>query len=119
MFRNRRVTALVERHAFQRGWHILSLYQPPWLFPDDGRRLKRCAIPTDPWLVTLGNHPSYLQATETRRGQGATADAAVMAAMPEPGIADDLLAACRRCEMAVDNLRDCLQKSLREERTES
>ena len=110
MLGRRRVTALTERYAYERGWHILSLYQPPWLFPNDGRRLTRCAIPSDPWQATIGNSPSYLQATDTRTGVAATADDAVLAAMPEPGIADDLLAAMKRLELAGDSLRDCLQK---------
>lgn len=110
MFAKRRVSHLVESYALERGWHVLSLYQPPWLFVPNGRRLTRCAEPCDPWQATIGNSPSYLEATDTRTGVGATADDAVLAAMPEPGIADDLLAAMRRLEVAVDSLRDCLQK---------
>lgn len=102
---SRKVSALVRRYVADRGWHILSVSQPSYLFPDDGRRLKRCCVPSDPWQATIGDRESYFFARDVRHGQGATADDAVLAAIPS-----DLLSALRRCEEAVDSLRDCLQK---------
>lgn len=102
---DRRVSPLVRQYAEDRGWYVRSLWQPPWLFPDDGRRLKRCAIPSDPWWANLGDHPSALEGKRCAYGAGATPDEAVLAAIPP-----DLLAAIKRLERAVDNLRDCLQK---------
>jgi hypothetical protein len=77
------------------------LHQTP---QDDGRKLKRVAIPTDPWTAHVSDHPGF-EGTQLRFGQGDTADAAVISAIPS-----DLRAALRRCESAIDSLRDCLQK---------
>lgn len=87
------------------GWYVRMLWQPPWLFPDDGRKLKRCSVPTDPWFAYLSDDPEPLADGRTIQGEGATADAAVLAAIPY-----DLRAAMARLEIELDNLRDCLQK---------
>jgi hypothetical protein len=105
VFGRRKVSELVERYAADRGWHVISLYQPPWLFVPNGRRLTRCAEPCDPWLARLGNGECYLFSDQTCEGVGATPDAAVLAAIPH-----DLKAALRRCELAVDSLHDCLSE---------
>lgn len=94
-----KVSSLVRRCAEDRGWHILSVAQPQHLFPDDGRRLKRCSIPTDPWQVHLGDQANYLESETVRSAVGATADAAVLAAIPS-----DLRAALRRLEEEVEAL---------------
>lgn len=103
--RDRRVSPLVRQYVQDKGWHISILWQPPWLFPDDGRRLKRCSIPSDPWFCHLSDSPDLFGGKRCVSGAGATADEAVLAAIPP-----DLLAAIKRLERAVDNLRDCLQK---------
>jgi hypothetical protein len=83
------------------GWHLSIIHQVP---QDDGRKLKRCPIPSDPWRASISDGPMF-DAKVMRHGQGDTADAAVISAIPS-----DLRAALRRCEKAVDSLRDCLQK---------
>ncbi len=100
-----KISALVSRYAEDRGWHIISINQPLHLFPDDGRKLKRVSIPSDPWQVCLADKPNHLEATLIRFATGATADDAVIAAIPS-----DLRAAMRRLEIELDNLCDCLQK---------
>jgi hypothetical protein len=87
---------------FEAGWRLQSAYQPPWLFPRDGRKLDRCAIASDPWLVTLHNGASILTATRLVTGQGATVDEAVLAALQCTGT--DLRDAMCRLETALDDL---------------
>lgn len=65
------------------GWHVLMVHQPPYLFPDDGRKLRRCATPSDPWLAIVQNHPCPLTAEHSRSGAGPSPDEAVLAAIPE------------------------------------
>ena len=65
----------------------------------DGRRLKNVALPSDPWFAYLGDHPSPFYGRRCISGQGATADEAVLAAIPS-----DIRAALRRLESAVDSL---------------
>lgn len=102
-----KASALVRRYVADRGWHLILLYQHP---QTDSRKLSRVALPTDPWHAIIADQPSALAAETAYHGHGATADAAVLAAIPH-----DLLESLRRCETAVDNLHDCLQKLLREE----
>lgn len=104
---SRKVTTLARSYAAERGWEISIVNQPQWLFPDDGRRLKRVAIPSDPYWAYLVRDDLCAQ------GIGASPDEAVIAAIP-PCLRDSL----RRCELAVDSLHGCLQKLLREENKE-
>lgn len=87
---------------FARNWHVASAYQPPWLFPDDGRRLKRCPIPSDPWHITISEgSPSLLGGQLIGYGTGATADEAVLSVIRSRG---DLRAALDRLAAACDDL---------------
>jgi hypothetical protein len=87
---------------FARNWHVASAYQPPWLFPDDGRKLKRCPIPSDPWhVMVLEGSASYLFGHQIGTGTGATADEAVMSVIRSRG---DLRAALGRLAAACDDL---------------
>lgn len=87
---------------FARNWHVASAYQPPWLFPDDGRKLKRCPIPSDPWHVTITEgSPSLLFGRQIGYGSGPTADEAAMTVIRSRG---DLRAALGRLSLAVDEL---------------
>lgn len=108
-----KVSPLTSRYAEERGWFVISISQPQHLFPKDGRKHDRVAIPTDPWQVALGDRENYLEATHVRYAQGTTPDEAVLAAIPR-----DLRASMRRLEMELDNLGACLQKLLREEQEE-
>jgi hypothetical protein len=109
MFGERRVSALVRQYAADHGFPCISVCQPQHLFRKDvERRLARVASPADPWQARLS--PERFSLFEWRYGIGATPDEAVLAAIPH-----DLKSALSRCELAVDNLRDCLQKLLREE----
>lgn len=82
------------------GWRVLSAYQIP---QDDGRKLKRCAEPSDPWSVTLHNGgSSVLVATRYLYGQGATLDAAALDALGNA--APSFREALSRLETAVDGL---------------
>lgn len=101
----RRVSARVREIAELRGWHIRQVWQPPFLFPDDGRRHKRVAVPSDPWRAALGDSACPFSGRRMIHGQGATPDEAVLAAIPS-----DLRSAMARLGLAVDSLRDCLQK---------
>jgi hypothetical protein len=103
---NRNINALVRRYAADRGWHILSVCQPQHLFrKDPERRHSRVAAPTDPWQAAVGDAENQLYSHDVRYGVGATPDDAVIAAIPR-SVQDSL----RRCEIAVDNLRDCLSE---------
>lgn len=100
----KKLTAATRARLEATGWHVAILTQPARLFPNDGRRHKNVAIPSDPWWAYLTSEcfPNYGRVCQ---GYGPTADAAVLAAIPP-----DLRGAMRRLEIAVDNLRDCLQK---------
>jgi len=92
----------MRRALFEHGWQVLSLHQPPWLFPRDGRKLSLCPIPSDPWHITIHNGASILTATRQLSGQGATADEAATNALS--GARSDLRGAFERLAGAVDNL---------------
>jgi hypothetical protein len=96
-----KLSPLMRQYVWDRGWHILQLWQPQRLFPDDGRRLKRCPIPSDPWSAILGDATSYLYAERRRMGEGATADEAIMAALTD---SNDLRSALDRLAAACDDL---------------
>lgn len=81
------------------GWRPLNGYQLP---QDDGRKLKRCAQPSDPWCVALHNGPSILTATRIIYGIGATLDDAVRDALSNT--APSFREALTRLETAVDGL---------------
>jgi hypothetical protein len=105
MFGERRVSALMRRYAEDRGFPHISICQPQHLFRKDvDRRLSRVALAVDPWQARICAE-KYCLASPVFYGVGATPDAAVLAAIPR-----DLISALRRCEVAVDSLRDCLQK---------
>lgn len=95
------MSPLVRRYAADRGFPIVSVRQPQHLFVPNGRRLSRCAEPCDPWQATVQTE----LLGDTFYGIGATPDDAVIAAIPR-GLSISL----RLCEIAVDNLRDCLQE---------
>lgn len=104
-FGERRVSALVRRYAEDRGLPYISINQPQHLFRKDvERRLSRVAMPGDPFQAALCSEKYALWAP-IHYGVGATPDEAVLAAIPH-----GLAVALARCELAVDNLRDCLQK---------
>lgn len=102
MFGERRVSALVRRYAEDHGFPFITVRQPQHLFERDDRKLKNVALAGDPWQATVSDEKYFGQ---LRYGVGATPDEAVLAAIPR-----DLISALRRCEVAVDSLRDCLQK---------
>lgn len=64
------------------GWQVLSAYQIP---QDDGRKLKRCVEPADPWRVTLYDGPSVLAANRHATGAGLTLEEAILDAIPDTG----------------------------------
>jgi hypothetical protein len=99
----RKVSALVRQYAADHGFPFISVCQPQHLFDKTAwRKHGRVAIPVDPWQAIVSNERFM---GDTRYGIGATPDEAVLAAIPH-----DLKSALRRCEVAVDSLRDCLQK---------
>ncbi len=97
-----KLTPETRQAVFEAGWQVLSLYQPPWAFPHDGRKLKQCAESSDPWIATLFNGASILTATRQVHGQGASADAAVLDALKDAGTT--VKEALSRLETAVDGL---------------
>lgn len=98
-----RVSSQVRYSVELRGLFIVTLCQPHHLFRKDiERRHSRVADPRDPWWAGVSTERFMGHVTY---GIGATPDEAVLAAIPS-----DLRAALRRCELAVDSLRDCLQK---------
>lgn len=110
MFGERRVSALVRRYAEDHGLPFITVSQPQHLFRRDlWRKFDRVAVKGDPFQASLCAEKYALWAP-IHYGVGDTPDDAVLAAIPH-----DLISALGRCEMAVDNLRDCLQKLLREE----
>lgn len=58
-------------------------YQPEALFPNDGRKLKRCAIPTDPWRITLfrKDEVTWTDRALVGYGEGPTIDDACRVAL--------------------------------------
>lgn len=110
MFGERRVSALVRRYAEDRGFPFISICQPQHLFQKGvERRLPRVAVKGDPFQAHITSE-KYALFGDSHYGVGDTPDAAVLAAIPH-----DLRASLARCETAVDSLRDCLQKLLRED----
>jgi hypothetical protein len=109
MFGERRVSALVRRYAEDRGFPYITISQPQHLFRKDlWRKFDRVAVLGDPFQAIVSTERFM---GEPHYGVGVTADEAVLAAIPR-----DLRSALARCETAVDSLRDCLQKLLREEK---
>jgi hypothetical protein len=102
MFGERRVSALVRRYAEDHGLPFIAVCQPQHLFLAGERKHAHVALPTDPWQAIVSDQPFM---GVRHYGVGATPDAAVIAAIPH-----DLMSALRHCEIAVDSLRDCLQK---------
>ncbi len=80
-------------------------HQPPHLFPDDGRRLKRCAIPSDPWFVVLVRKDRVVWAdgAQVAHGEGSTFDEAIESAIPT-----GLVASAMRCAVAVEKLTETI-----------
>lgn len=81
-------------------------HQPPYLFPDDGRKLKRCAISTDPWSVMLVRRDRVVWADggQVSHAIGETFDAAVEAAIPT-----GLQASIMRLSVALDKLTEAMR----------
>jgi hypothetical protein len=105
VFGERRVSALVRRYADERGFPYITISQPQHLFRKDlWRKFERVAVPGDPFQAHI-HVERFCLGGDSYYGVGATADEAVLAAIPR-----DLKSALRRCEAAVDSLRDCLQK---------
>lgn len=105
MFGERRVSALVRRYAEDRGFPYITISQPQHIFRKDlWRKFERVAVQGDPFQAIVCTE-KYALWGELHYGIGATPDDAVLAAIPR-----DLKSALRRCEVAVDSLRDCLQK---------
>jgi hypothetical protein len=105
MFGERRVSALVRRHAEDHGLPYITISQPQHIFRKDlWRKFDRVAVKGDPFQATLCSEKYALWAP-IFYGVGDTPDAAVLAAIPH-----DLRSALARLETAVDSLRDCLQK---------
>jgi hypothetical protein len=103
MFGERRVSALVRHYAEDRGFPFISICQPQHLFRKGvERRLPRVAVKGDPFQAHITSE-KYALFGDSYYG-------VVLAAIPH-----DLRASLARCETAVDSLRDCLQKLLREE----
>lgn len=96
-----RLSPLTRSVLAYHGLQVFSLYQPQHLFVDDGRKLKRCAQPCDPWQATVFEGPSYLSASHMRTAIAATADEAALAAVRGPG---DLRAALMHLSLAVVDL---------------
>lgn len=90
------------------GLHVGSLWQPPSLFPNDGRKLKEVAQPGDPWVAQLF-YPDVVTETGPCRwhplfiswGQGDTADAAVRDAIDK---AAGLQGRLRKLAGAIESL---------------
>jgi hypothetical protein len=78
-----RISAESQAALFEAGLKILSISQPSWLFPKDGRKLTRCAVDSDPWHAVLCDHSNALMAKRFTYGSGQTAEAAVLAAIGE------------------------------------
>lgn len=82
-----------------RNWHVASAHQRPL---DDGRKLKRCTIPSDPWHVYINaGDPRHLFGELVGYGDGATADEAVLSVIRARA---DLRAALDRLAAAMDDL---------------
>lgn len=94
---------LTTRESLDRsGYRVGTIWQKPQA---DGRRLTRVAEPGDPWIVCLylpdPRAPSASWfAKELRWGEGETADAAILGALPKPG----LLGSYRALEQEMDRL---------------
>lgn len=98
-----RVSALTRRYIADHGLHLGELHQPQWKFRRDvDRKHSRVALPCDPWRAVLSTERYFGERFE---GYGDTPDEAVLNAMPK-----GMRAAMARLEVAVDSLRDCLQK---------
>lgn len=89
-----------ETRALMVGWRLISAYQMP---QPDGRKLKRCPEPSDPWCISLCNHRSVLLASRLVWGQGETLDDAVRDALGNT--APSFREALSRYEAAADELR--------------
>lgn len=86
-----KLTTETRSALFESGMSVLSLYQIP---QRDGRKLDRCAQPSDPWHASLYNGGRFLFATKLLHGKGATADDAIF----------DALGSDYRLEREIDNL---------------
>lgn len=96
------------RKLLQTGLHVGTLWQPPSLFPDDGRKLKQVAQPGDPWVAQLfypdtvtENGPCRWEPLFVSWGRGNTADEAVEEAVLK---ASGLEGQIRKLEAAIESL---------------
>lgn len=83
------------------GWRLLTAYQVP---QNDGRKLTRCAIPSDPWRVTLHNGSSILTATRHLSGYADTLDGAALDALSKLGAGESLIGAVESYSAAGESL---------------
>lgn len=97
-----------KRRLLETGMHIGSLWQPPSMFPNDGRKLKEVAQPGDPWVAQLfypdvvtENGPCRWYPLFISWGQGDTADAAVHDAIEK---ASGLQGCIRKLTGAIESL---------------
>lgn len=60
------------------GWRVRMLFQPEWLFKQNGRKLKRVPEDGDPWSAMISPLDPMLDYIDT--GQGDTPEEAVLAA---------------------------------------
>lgn len=83
-----------------RGWHVTSLYQPPWLF-EGPRKLANVAKASDPWQATVHDGPSVLESRQIGSAAAPTAEEAVLKVIRPRA---DLRAALGRLEDEIEQL---------------
>jgi hypothetical protein len=90
------------------GLKLWSPHQPSYLFPKDGRKLTQCAVPSDPWTVTLvrGDRGILDEGSRIGQGSGATLDDAILAAIPT-----GLLASTMKLGVQLDKLAEAIRAS--------
>ena len=90
------------------GYRVSSIYQQPQA---DGRKLKRVCQPDDPWTAHVflpsAKTPVCWHARKIAHADGATADEAVMNALPSSG---GLMSSYRALGAAVDALTMTIQR---------
>lgn len=84
-----KLTIETRRVLHENNFFVSSLWQPPSMFPDDGRRLKNVAQPGDPWIAQIF-YPEHVDesgrtysfwAMFIQWGRGDTAEEAVQDAL--------------------------------------
>lgn len=106
MKNDRRLTLATRSRLAARGWHVTSLYQPPWRFKPGPRRLARVPNEDDPWSATIHDGECSLHAAHIGTAEGATADEAVRAILDGHS---DLRGALGRLEAEIEALAEALR----------